>query len=417
MKVAIIGGGISGLTVAHYLQGKASYTLFEKETKLGGHSDTHNVVIEDKEYKVDTGFIVFNKPNYKEFNRLLEIYKVEKQKSNMSFSVSNRQTGLEYNATSLTGLFCQFKNILDISFYRMIFDIIRFYKRAPKLLKQIDNQITLNDYLSQSRYGQYFIEEHIIPMASALWSGDFESIKQFPLKYLLSFMNNHNMLQINKRPQWYTIKGGSQQYVQAISKGLTGRINVNTEVMMIERYPDKVTVHSSSGRHDFDYVIFACHSDQALSLLRNPCAQEIEVLQSIPYTKNEVTLHTDGSVMPKNKKAWASWSVIKHRNPAKKCTVNYYMNLLQGINCPQPIIVSLNQNERINRDKVLKTIYYQHPVYTPETIKAQNRKPEIQGVNRSYFCGAYWGWGFHEDGVKSAISAVQNLLKGSFCAT
>ena len=410
MKVAIIGGGISGLMAARELQGKADYTVYEKNPRLGGHTDTHEVIIHGQSYSVDTGFIVFNPPNYTHFNAMLEAYQVASQPSDMSFAVSNQNSGLEYNATNLSGLFCQKKNLLSLKFYGMIRDIMRFYKKAPELLETLDENVTLADYLQREKYGHYFIEEHIIPMASALWSGDFDSVRQFPLKYLLAFMRNHNMLQINDRPQWRTIQGGSQRYVEAMQKNLTGTFNTGVEVMMVERKPQHVVVHSNQGMETFDRVIFACHSDQALGLIQSPSQQEKEILGGIPYTRNEITLHTDGKVMPKNKKAWASWCVMKYTDMPDRCTVSYYMNLLQSIDCPEPLIVSLNQGSKIARDKILKTLYYHHPVYNPKSLAAQARKDEIQGHNRSYFCGAYWGWGFHEDGARSAVQAVNSLL-------
>ena len=411
MKVAIIGGGISGLMAARQLQGQADYTLFEKNARVGGHTDTHEVVIQGDTYSVDTGFIVFNPPNYPNFSAMLEEYQVASQSSDMSFAVSNQLSGLEYNATNLAGLFCQKKNLFSFKFYGMIRDIMRFYKKAPQIMDTLDEQLTLGDYLQQEKYGDYFIEEHIIPMASALWSGDFDSVRQFPLKYLLAFMRNHNMLQIRDRPQWRTIQGGSQRYVEAMLKNLDGEFHTNTEVMMVERKPHQVVVHSNKGQAVFDQVIFACHSDQALGLIEKPSQQEQEILGDIPYTRNEITLHTDGKVMPKNKKAWASWCVMKYNDMVDRCTVSYYMNLLQNIDCPEPLIVSLNQGNKIARDKVLRTLYYHHPVYNPKSLAAQSRKQEIQGRNRSYFCGAYWGWGFHEDGARSAVEAVDVMMQ------
>lgn len=412
MNVAIIGGGISGLMAAHHLQGHAEYTLFEKSSRLGGHTDTHEVTVAGQKYHVDTGFIVCNRAVYKNFFAMLDRYDIKTQSSNMSFAVKNMSSGLEYNATNLASLFCQKKNLFNIKFYRMIKDIMRFYKSAPQIL-QDDPDITLGDYLSQNNYSEYFIEEHIVPMASALWSGDFASVKQFPLTYLLSFMKNHQMLQINNRPTWETIKGGSQQYVKTLKKHLTGSLLTDHAVTQVSRFKDNIVVSTDHSSHSFDYVIFACHSDQALKMIGEPSNAERKILSNIPYTSNTIDLHTDASIMPQNKKAWASWIVNKYpgSNKQSACTVNYYMNLLQNIDCPEPLIVSLNQSDHIADDLKLKTVYYQHPVYTKNTIKAQKQKHQIQGFNRSYFCGAYWGWGFHEDGAKSAVEAVKLLKK------
>jgi len=408
MKVAIIGGGISGLMVAEQLEGLCDYTLFEKSDYLGGHTDTHQVTVQGKSYNVDTGFIVCNRSVYKNFFKMLDKYRIETQKSDMSFAVNNLDSGLVYNATNIASLFCQKKNIFNPKFYSMIKDIFRFYKEAEKVI-ELNTDISLGDYLIENNYSQYFIDEHILPMASALWSGDFDSIKRFPLVYLLSFMKNHQMLQVNKRPTWETIKGGSNQYVKKLSQFLTGELLTNAPVKAVTRTEQKVRIKTDSTNLEFDRVFFACHSDQALKLIEKPSLLETQILSAIPYVKNTIDLHTDSSILPKQKKAWASWIVNKYpenESVKNQCTVNYYMNVLQNIDCPEPLIVSLNQSERIADDKKLKTVYYQHPVYTTDTIKAQARKPAIQGKNNSYFCGAYWGWGFHEDGARSAVEAV-----------
>jgi predicted NAD/FAD-binding protein len=411
MNVAIIGAGISGLMVAEQLEGVCDYTLFEKSDYLGGHTDTHEVTIQNKTYNVDTGFIVCNRKVYKHFFKMLDKYGVETQKSDMSFAVNNLETGLVYNATNMASLFCQKRNIFNPKFYRMIADILRFYKQAENILVT-DTDISLGDYLDREKYSQYFIDEHILPMASALWSGDFDSVKRFPLLYLLSFMKNHQMLQINQRPTWETIKGGSKQYVTTLSENLTGKLLINNEVKRVKRLKNKVIIQTSSAELEFDRVFFATHSDQTLKLIEQPTSIEASIFTDIPYVNNCIDLHTDSSIMPKHKKAWASWVVNKYpnkTNSSNHCTVNYYMNLLQNIDCPEPLIVSLNQSEYINDSKKLKTVYYQHPVYSTNTIAAQARKAEIQGKNNSYFCGAYWGWGFHEDGARSAVEAVMHF--------
>lgn len=414
MKVAIIGGGISGLSVAEFLDGKCEYTLFEKSQYIGGHTDTHEILIHGKNYSVDTGFIVCNRKNYPLFFQILDKYKVNTQSSNMSFSVNNIETGLVYNATSISRLFCQKKNIFNPRFYRMIMDIFKFYRNSYDVLES-EADITLGDYLTENNYSDYFINEHILPMTSALWSGDFESVRKFPLKYLLSFMQNHQMLQVSKRPEWRIISGGSQEYVKILLRNLSGNFLTDTEVLNITRNSHGVVVRTKDKEYKFDKVFFASHSDQTLKLISNPSENEKEILGGISYVDNTIDLHTDASIMPDNKKAWASWTVNNYPQSSDlihKCTVNYYMNLLQNIDCPLPLIVSLNQSKYIDNDCKLKTIKYQHPVYTNQTINSQLRKNEIQGKNNSYFCGAYWGWGFHEDGVKSAAEAVECFING-----
>ena len=414
MKVAIIGGGISGLMVAEKLEGKCDYTLFEKASRAGGHTDTHEVTVDNKTYNVDTGFIVCNRKNYPTFFSMLDKYGIETQKSDMSFSVNNMQTGLVYNATNLSSLFCQKRNLLNPRFYRMIKDILRFYNESESVLES-QTKLSLGEYLKQNNYSKYFLEEHILPMASALWSGDFESIMEFPVTYLLSFMKNHQMLQISDRPLWETIKGGSQQYVKTLIQNLSGTFVTNCQIESVTRTKDSVKIHASGTSYEFDKVFFATHSDQTLALLGNQTSkEETEILGSIPYVNNVIDLHTDSAIMPENKKAWASWTVNKYPVDTvnlQQCTVNYYMNLLQNIDCPQPLIVSLNQSQYINSEKILKSVHYQHPVYTSKTIESQQRKNEIQGKHNSYFCGAYWGWGFHEDGARSAHEAVQQFMK------
>lgn len=411
MKVAIIGSGISGLMVAEQLDHLCDYTVFEQSPTLGGHTDTHEIEIEGKTYNVDTGFIVCNRKVYKHFFTMLDKYGIKTQKSDMSFAVNNLSSGLVYNATSIPTLFCQKKNMFNPKFYRMIYDINRFYKAAEKLLVS-DSSLSLGEYLEQNNYSQYFIKEHILPMASALWSGDFDTVKRFPLVYMLSFMKNHQMLQLDKRPTWETIVGGSNQYVKTLSEKLKGEFLCNAKVNQVTRLKDKVIVQTEESSREFDYVFFSSHSDQTLKLIDQPSTSENDILSNIGYTKNTVDLHTDSSIMPKNKKAWASWVVNKYpdsKNVKDQCTVNYYMNLLQNINCPKPLIVSLNQSEHIRKEYKLKTVYYQHPVYTNKTIEAQSKKDLIQGKNNSYFCGAYWGWGFHEDGARSAVEAVNEF--------
>ncbi|MFC3195462.1 NAD(P)/FAD-dependent oxidoreductase [Marinicella sediminis] len=408
MRVAIIGGGVSGLMAADYLNGLVDYTLYEAADYLGGHADTQTVHIDGQAIEVDTGFIVFNEDVYRHFNDMLQRHEVPSIKSDMSFAVSNKVTGLEYNATNLSSLFCQRKNLFNPGFYRMIWDIRRFYAKAESLI-QSGTEIGLYDYLEQNNYSDYFIEEHIIPMVSALWSGDFDTVRDYPLVHMLQFMKNHQMLQLNKRPEWRTIKGGSRAYVKALSEQLTGEVRLNTPVIGVSRNHGGVVVETDQQAEAFDRVIFATHSDVTLNILKDPDAVEQAALAAIPYVENHMDLHTDERLLPANRKAWASWSVNKHVISKPVCTVNYYMNLLQSLPCETPVIVSLNQNEYINNSQILVSRKYQHPVYNRDTLSAQQQIESIQGKHNTFFCGAYLGWGFHEDGARSGVKAAKAL--------
>ncbi len=411
MKVAIIGGGISGLMVADQLNGEVDYTLYEQADYLGGHANTQQVEIEGQSIDVDTGFIVFNEDVYQHFNAMLNKYGVESIKSDMSFAVANRLSGLEYNATNLRTLFCQKSNLFKPKFYRMILDIKRFYDSAEDLLKS-DSDLSVFEYLKKHSYSDYFIDEHIIPMVSALWSGDFEAVKDYPLVFMLQFMKNHQMLQLNKRPEWRTIKKGSQSYVQAIVDHMQGEVKLSHSVKQVIRTDQAVSVITAAGENSYDQIIFATHTDVTLKLLADTSQHEQDALSGIPYVENHMDLHTDTSLLPKNKAAWASWSVNRHKEHKPVCTVNYYMNLLQSLPCETPLIVSLNQSEYINPEKILVSKKYHHPVYTRKTLAAQKSISQLQGHNNTFYCGAYLGWGFHEDGARSGVEVAQ-LIKNS----
>lgn len=408
MKVAIIGGGIAGMMVADQLNGVADYTLFEAADYLGGHANTQTVRVDGQPIKVDTGFIVFNEDVYVHFNDMLQRYQVESIESDMSFAVSNRVSGLEYNATSLRTLFCQKRNLFKPSFYRMIWDIKRFYSQAESLL-QNETEIGIYEYLKSNNYSEYFIHEHIMPMVSALWSGDFESVKDYPLVFMLQFMKNHQMLQINNRPQWRTIKHGSASYVDALKANMQGELKLNTPVIQVQRHSGGVVVETATESSQFDQVVFATHTDTTLRLLAEPTAAEQAALSAIPYVENHMDLHTDARLLPKNKKAWASWSVNRHAKAKPVCTVNYYMNLLQSLPCDSPVIVSLNQHEYIDSSKLLLSKKYHHPVYTRQTLAGQQQIQQLQGQNHSFYCGAYLGWGFHEDGARSGVAVAEQI--------
>ncbi len=408
-RIAVIGGGISGLAAADALADRFEVTLFEKNGYVGGHTDTHHVSIAGEEYTVDTGFIVFNEAKYPLFTAMLQRLGVEWIASDMSFAVSNLVSGLEYNTTSIRRLFCQWQNLFRPSFYRMINDIRRFYRDAPALL-EADSDQTLGDYLRAGKYSDIFIRDHIVPMTSALWSCNAGMAMDYPARYLVAFMKNHDMLQLSGRPVWKTVRGGSRSYIDRLLATERFQTEVNAEVTAVDRDDDGVDVTIARKNHRFDAVVMACHGDQVLGLLNQPDTQESDVFSGIEYQYNQMTLHTDASLMPRNRKAWASWNVMLDERSDSHCTVSYYMNLLQSIPCPRPLIVSLNQEQRINPAHVLVKRDYHHPVYNQQTVDAAGRIEQMQGGHRTYFCGAYQGWGFHEDGMRSGVEAARRLI-------
>jgi predicted NAD/FAD-binding protein len=327
----------------------------------------------------------------------------------MSFAVRNERSGLEYNATDLPGLFCQRRNLVSPRFWRMLRDIKRFYREAPALLERTDAGPDLGDYLAENGYSDTFRDDHLVPMASALWSSPSAQILKFPAKYLARFMANHQMLQVRGRPQWRVVKGGSQAYVRALRKAWPVRERIGDPVTRITRGPQQARVDSAAGSANYDHVVLACHSDQALALLGDASARERDILGAMTYQENDTVLHTDAGLLPRRRRAWAAWNAIVPREDDGACTVSYCMNLLQSLDCVEPIVVTLNRTAQIAPQKILKRLRYHHPVYTQASVAAQKRKAEIQGGNRTWFAGAYWGWGFHEDGMRSAVDVANGL--------
>jgi predicted NAD/FAD-binding protein len=412
MKIAIIGGGIAGNTLAYHLHRHHQITLFEANDYIGGHTHTHAVEIAGQTHAVDTGFIVFNDKTYPEFERILRETGVAWRDSSMSFSVRNEATGLEYNGTSLNSLFAQRRNLLSPAFYRMVRDILRFNKESLSLLAP-GNEIALGDYLQQHGYSQQFIRDYIVPMGAAIWSTDAEQMLQFPARFFVRFFHHHGMLTIDDRPQWRTIVGGSSAYLQKVTAGYREHIQLNTPVGSIQRQHDAVTVNMLDGKSEqFDYVFFACHSDEALKILGDQAtSEEKQVLGAIPYQDNTVYLHTDARLMPKRKLAWAAWNYHVTEKPSGKVQVTYNMNILQGIKSATPLLVTLNYTDAIDPAKVIKKLHYRHPLYTLEGAEAQTRHAEISGHHRTGYAGAYWRNGFHEDGVVSALTAIEHFKK------
>ena len=411
MKIAVIGSGIAGISAAWALSRQHDVVLFEKEDRLGGHTHTHTITAEGQVYRIDSGFIVHNPENYPLFSTFLKQLGVSTKATEMSFAVHNRALAMYYNAHSLSTLFCQKRNLISPRFWRMLRDIRRFYRECPALLERKDDGPTLGEYLSANGYSTYFTENHLVPMASALWSSPSLRILDFPAKYLVAFMANHHMLQISNRPQWRVLENGSCSYIEALTKQWQVDVRLRTAVTAVRRYQDRVEVQTAEGIHVFEHVVFAGHSDQTLRMLADPTRQESEILGAIRYQSNETVLHCDASVLPPDRRAWAAWNADIPADPQAPCTVSYCMNILQGLNSPVPFIVSLNQRNNIDPGKIFAVMDYQHPVYDHAMVKAQARRSEIQGQNRSWFCGAYWGFGFHEDGFRTGHEVAMGLTK------
>jgi predicted NAD/FAD-binding protein len=410
MKIAIIGTGISGNVAAYHLNKDHDITVFEANDYLGGHTHTHNIELEGKSYSVDTGFIVFNYKTYPNFTGLLKELGVKEQLSAMSFGVKCEKTGLEYMGSTINSLFAQRRNIFRPSFWRMILDILRFNRQATDLLEDESDDISLGEYLKREKFSQTFIDYYLVPMAAAVWSADLNLMYQFPARYLIQFFHNHGLLSVTNRPDWYVIKGGSKTYVTALTAPFKDKIRLSTPVTGVKRGKEAVIVTSAQGEESYDAVFFACHSDQALRLLEQPTASEKQVLGAIKYQENEVLLHTDASILPKRKTAWAAWNYHLLENDQGQVPVTYNMNILQGLDSEQTFCVTLNNSNAIDQTKVLKRLQYHHPIYTQESVAAQARQSEIN-TDRLYFCGAYWRYGFHEDGVVSALNAIEKFKR------
>jgi len=409
MKIAVIGSGIAGMGAAWLLSRVHDTVLFEKEDRLGGHTHTHRVRQQGREYAIDTGFIVHNPANYPLLTRMFSELGVASQPTTMGFSVQDARSGLEYNATRLDAMFCQRSNLLSPKFIRMVREILRFYRECGALLAEPGDGPTLGDYLAANGYSTLFIEDHLVPMASALWSSPSATILSFPAKYLVRFMDNHHMLQVDRRPEWRVVAGGSSTYIRALERDWNARVRLGSVVRRVRRDADNVAVVTDQGEERFDHVVMACHSDQALQLLSDASAAEHAVLGAIPYQANEAVLHTDASILPRRRKAWAAWNAYIPTQPDAACSVSYCMNLLQSVDSPEPFVVSLNRGADIAPEKILATMRYHHPVYTHASVAAQGRRAEINGVNRTWFAGAYWGFGFHEDGLRSGVEVARAL--------
>ena len=410
MKIAIIGSGIAGNVAAYHLHKDHDITLLEANDYVGGHTHTHTIEWQDRQFSIDTGFIVFNYRTYPNFTRLLDELQVPVQPSNMGFSVKCETTGLEYNGNNLNSLFAQRRNLLRPSFHRMLRDILRFNRQAPSLLQSCDDSLSLGDYLQQQAYGHEFIERYIIPMGAAIWSTDPARMQTFPAYSFVRFFHNHGLLSVADRPTWHVIKGGSNQYVKKLIQPFRDRIRLNSRVESIRRFPGHVEITPRNQPTErFDAVFIASHSDQALAMLSDATKQEQEVLGAIPYQENTAVLHTDKKILPKRRLAWAAWNYHLLQESSSRVALTYNMNILQGLDTPEQFCVTLNNDSAIDESSIIKRMRYHHPVYTPTGMAAQQRQKEINGTNRTYFCGAYWRYGFHEDGVVSALNAIKHF--------
>ena len=411
MKIAIIGSGISGLTSAYLLNRNHDITVFEANDYIGGHTHTHNIKIKDKEYAVDTGFIVYNERTYPNFIKLLDTLGVERQLSTMGFSVKSASEDYEYAGESLNSLFAKRSNIFRLGFLRMLYEMYRFGKKSDSTGLGLDVSITLGTYLRSENYSNEFINYFIIPMGAAIWSTPANKVLDMPAYFFIKFFYNHGMLEIINRPKWWVIKDGSSAYIKKIIKGFESKINLSSPIRTVSRLDNGIEIETANIKKPliFDAVVFATHSDQALGMLKDPTEKEKDILSSIPYQKNEVLLHTDSSVLPKRKLAWASWNYQLDSNPESPVVLTYNMNILQSLDCDETFCVTLNDHQSVDKSKVLKKITYHHPLFTVKGIEAQKRKLEISGVNNTYYCGAYWHNGFHEDGVASAIEVCKHF--------
>jgi predicted NAD/FAD-binding protein len=410
MRVAIVGAGVSGLVVAHLLHREHELTVYEANAYAGGHANTVRVDSADETQYLDTGFIVFNDRNYPNFERLLARLRVASQPSEMSFSVSDGRGDFEYSGASANGLFAKRVHLVTPAFHRMVADLARFHRAARALLGSDDAGPSLREWLDEQAFSRAFVERLIVPQACAVWSADPRQMWSFPARFLAEFFDRHGMLSFRGRPRWRTIAGGSQRYVQALTKPFADRLALSTPVLAVHRRDDGVLV-TARGREPerFDEVVLATHSDQALTLLADATAAERALLGAIPYQANEAVLHTDVRMLPRRPRARASWNYHLPEQPRAGATVTYHLNRLQSLHAQREFCVTLNRADEIDPAHVIAAFRYEHPVYTPAGVQAQRRLAQISGAGRTHFCGAYWGWGFHEDGVVSALRVGQRF--------
>jgi len=413
MRIAVIGAGIAGLTAAHLLHERHEITVLESDERVGGHSNTVHLALDDGDFDVDTGFIVYNERNYPLFTKLLNELDVTTQPSSMSFSVAHERTGFEYRATNANTFFAQRRNVARPSFHRMLVDIARFNRVGRRILEEGGSDRTIGEVLADTRFSRRLRDDFVVPLGSAIWSADPACFDEMPASTYVRFMANHGLLSFGDQPAWRTITGGSRRYVAALTRPFRHRIIEGNPVDKIVRRPDGIEVHTASGEPlVFDRIVMAMHSDDALTLLSDATELERRVLGAIRYQENVATLHTDVAMLPQRQRAWASWNYHLLDQPRGRATLTYHMNQLQSLRSRHEILVTLNREADLDPAKILASFAYSHPIFDGPAVAAQQRRNELQGARGTYYCGAYWGYGFHEDGVRSAhdvarlISAV-----------
>ncbi len=412
-KIAVVGSGISGLSCAWLLNKTHQVTLYEKDDRLGGHSHTVSFDLDNQQVDVDTGFIVYNPVNYPNLVQFFATLGIETCDTEMTFGVSINDGELEYSGSGLPGLLAQKRNLLRPSFWRMIKELMRFYRESESMMNQKDlDKITLGDLLKQQGYGKEFIYDHLLPMGAAIWSTPVDKMLNYPASGFMRFCQNHGLVQFKDRPQWRTVIGGSKKYVDIIAADLAGKIRLNSRIHKIIRNQNQVIIEDHHGNREFyDDVVLACHSDQALSLLEQPTESEKQLLDDFPYQRNKAYLHLDKSLMPKRKPTWSSWNYMSQgkRDQSQEVSITYWMNKLQPLTTDTPIFVSLNPLHEPKEGSIIGSYFYDHPEFGEESLRSQQKLWTLQGVQNTWFCGAYFGYGFHEDGLQSGLAVAEQL--------
>ena len=410
MKIAVVGSGISGLSAAYYLSKKHHVDLFEKEDHFGGHSHTIDLILNEKKISVDIGFIVFN---HKTYPNLIEFFKeneVQIEKSDMSFAVSVNDTKFEYCGRGLKGIFANKSNLFDLSFLKMFFDILKFYKNCDKI-SEYEEQVTLGEYLTKNKLSKTFVDYHLIPMVSAIWSMPPYEAGKMPLKFFLKFFQNHGLFKLKDRPQWYTVTNRSRSYVNKVLSKISGEYYKNYAVNKIKRRDSGIDLYygDKSEYFSYDKVVLACHADQSLSLLDDPSNDEKQLLSNFSYKKNIAVIHTDQNIMPNNKNVWSSWNSSIDKNNLENNSITYWLNLLQNLKFDQNIFLTLNPYLNIDENKILKKVKFTHPYFDQNALDNQINLKNLQNKRNTLFCGSYFGYGFHEDGIKSSIEMLKTI--------